>query len=91
MWVHKCSGNTDRLTDKRNSVCRKYSKEIVPAAIVSFMEGMTNFVTINQCGGYSDPFLHVLSHRGKHFENCYLSSRTVQSEQNLEGKSTTCV
>ena len=37
--------------------------------------------------------LHVLFHCGKHFDskNCYLSSPTVQSEQNLEGMSTTCV
>ena len=29
--------------------------------------------------------LHVVSSRGKHSENCYLFSPTVQSEQNLRG------
>ena len=34
--------------------------------------------------------LHELSPRGKHFDNCVLSSPVVQSEQNLEGMSSTC-
>ena len=29
--------------------------------------------------------LHILFYRGKHSENCYLSSPTMQSEQNFEG------
>ena len=35
--------------------------------------------------------LHELFPRGKHSENCYLFSPTVQSKQNLEGMSSTCV
>ena len=35
--------------------------------------------------------LHALSPPGKHSENCHLYSPTVQSKQNLEGMSTTCV
>ena len=35
--------------------------------------------------------LHILSSCGKHSENCYLFSPTVQSEQMLEGMSSTCV
>ena len=35
--------------------------------------------------------LHVLPLHGKHSKNYYLSSPTMQSEQNLEGSSSTCV
>ena len=35
--------------------------------------------------------IQVLCPRGKYSENCYLFLLTVQSEQNLEGMSSTCV
>ena len=68
MWVHKkCSGKTDRLTENRNSVCLKYSSEIVPAANASLeevnikndkfhVEPTLTYLgdTNGQCGGYSD-------------------------------------
>ena len=39
LWVHnKFSGKTDHLTDNRNFVCCKCSREIVPVAIGSFKE-----------------------------------------------------
>ena len=35
--------------------------------------------------------LHVSLYCGKHYKNCYLSSPIMQSKQNIEGMSTTCV
>ena len=69
LWVHnKYSGITGHLTDTRNCKCRKYSDEIVPAAITNFKEvniGNGSFHVestffkylgdkIGQCGGCSD-------------------------------------
>ena len=99
LWVHnKCSGITDHLTDNRNFVCRKCSGETVPVAVASFEEINISLVsfhvestfkyfgdTIVQGGGCSDAVSTRISLRGKHSENCYLFSPTVQSKQNLEG------
>ena len=75
LWVHKCSGITDHLTDNRNCVCRKCFNEIVPAAIASFKEvniGNDSFHVessfkhlgdlTGQCGGCSDAvFTQIVS------------------------------
>ena len=79
-------------------MCRKCPGEIVPATVASFKEvfmlnppsnilviRLVNVVVVLMQS------LQVLSPRGKHSENCYLFSTAVQSEQNLEGMSSTRV
>ena len=85
-------------------MCRKCSGVIVPAAIASFKEvnmgndsfyaNTTSNILVIRMGNVVvvlTESLHVLSPRGKHSKDCYLSSPTVQSKQNLEGMSSTCV
>ena len=43
--------------------------------------------TIGQCGGCSDAVSTRIVSSCKRIRNCYLSSPTMQSEQNLEGMS----
>ena len=76
LWVHNmCSGITDCLTDNRNFVRCKCSREIVTAAIASFkvvnigndgfhVESSLNYLDdkIGQCGGCSDAVsTHIIS------------------------------
>ena len=85
-------------------MCAANVPERASAAITSLKEvniGMKNFISnppsnilmirLANMVVVLTQSLHVLSPRGKHSENCYLSSPTVQSEQNLEGMSATCI
>ena len=96
---NKSSGITDHLTDNRNFPVRLYLLLLEP--LRKLTSGMTVFMLnppsnileiqlINVVVFLTQP-LHILSPCGKHSENCYLFSPTVQSEQMLEGMSSTCV
>ena len=101
---NKYSGITDHLTDNRKLVFCKYFGEIVPAAmhtlnkltsgmIVFMLNPPSNILVIWLANVVVvlTQSLYVLSPRGKHSEDCYPFSLTLQSEQNIGEMSSTCL
>ena len=96
--VQNYSCKTDCLTDNKFKKC---FGEIIPAAIASLNIGMTNLMSnppsiilaiqLTNVVVVLTQSLQILFHHGKHSENCYLSSPTVQSKQSFHGMSTAYV